>query len=140
MLVIGEKIIAYLLDDDTLVTMLGGDNINSAAVQDKNSQNIRVSVDTNAGQDMNYVPVDQGSITIIASVNRSVEQAATLCYNIAKRIDILLNRAETALSDTTYKVLNFCRDDSSGLMVSDYTQELYFSLTYSYLLESDATN
>lgn len=137
MIILAEKVIAHLKSDATLVTLLGGSYISSMAIQDKVASNLNVFVSTNAGSDMNSVPVDIGTIDIIISVNRSIEQAATKCYTIAKRIDLLINRSELSLSDTTYKLLNITRSDSSGLQVSDYQQELFYSLSYSYLLEND---
>lgn len=137
MLVITERLIQYLKTDSQLVLLLGGEFIESIAIQDNNSTNARILISTNAGQDQNYAPIDTGIVDIIISINRSLEQAATKCYTIAKRIDVLLNRAELSLSNTTYKILNFVRTDSSGLQVADYQQEMFYSLSYSYIIEND---
>lgn len=135
MLVLGERIIAYLRTIASITTLLGGEYIFSTSVAE--DEPVRIEVETSVGLDEGATPTDEDTIIITAIVSRTVENAHLVCLNLAKLIDASINRSEDDLTDTTYTVLNITRKSSSGLRIDDETGEFWYALTYDYIMEND---
>ena len=143
MLVIGERILEFLTADTDITNALGGAFIFSSAVEatiDGDEVPIRIEIDFSAGLDEDSIPVDSDSFFITIIVNRSVLDASIKCYDLAKLVDSKLNRQELEISNSTYIIHSITRKGSSGLRIDDDTQDFWYSLTYSYLMENDSSD
>jgi hypothetical protein len=134
MKIIAERLIAYLKEDSSLVALLGSaDNIFPMNMPLRKDKYIVIS--TNVGQDQNNIPADVGEIIVEAVVNRKIASAHKVCFDIAKRIDVLLNKGEQNISNVDYDIINFVRDNTSGLQIDSDNDEYWFSITYSFILD-----
>lgn len=138
MKVVGERIIAYLKQDATLVTLLGSaNNVFAANVQERKDKYVVVSYEP--GKDGNNIPSQEGNFTVECIVSRTVANAHLICVNIAKRVDDLLNKHEDIVSSAEWKIIHLMREGSSGLLVDADSQEFYFSVDYQYLLDESVS-
>ena len=134
MTVLGKRIIEFLKEDSTLVTLIGNANnifVESAPLR----KDTYVTVSTAVGEDQNNIPADIGMLNVCAVCNRKVANAAKVCMDVAERLDVLLNKQENIISDATYKVINFCRSDSTGLQIDDSCDEYFYRLEFSYIVD-----
>ncbi len=133
MILIAERVIAYLKTDVTLTNLLG--NVNNIFAQNVPLRKDKaVVVSTEPGEDQNNIPASVGEFMVEAVVNRSVANAHSVCINIAKRIDLLLNKGEAALTAGSYKIIHINRVDGSGLLIDDDNGEFFYTLKFSYIL------
>ncbi len=133
MILIAERVIEYLKNDETLTTLLG--SVNNIFAQNVPLRKKRaVVVSTEPGEDQNNIPASVGDFMVEAVVNRSVANAHSVCINIAKRIDTLLNKGEAALTAGSYKIIHIKRIDGSGLLVDDKSGEFFYTLKFEYIL------
>jgi len=133
MVLIAERVIAYLKTDSALITLLGSaNNIFAQNVPLRKTKAVVVS--TEPGEDQNNIPASIGDFMVEAVVNRSVANAHSVCINIAKRIDTLLNKEEAALTAGSYKIIHINRVDGSGLLIDDANGEFFYTLKFSYIL------
>lgn len=133
MLILAERLIAYLKTQTSLVSLLDDNNsifITNAPV----TKSKYVVVSTVVGESENSAPISEGRIVVDCVVSRDIANAHSICIAIAKKVDDLINKAEHLTSDSTYQILNFVRQDSTGLQIDEKTNEYYFSLEYSFLL------
>lgn len=132
MVLLANRIIEYLLADAPLVALLSdSESIFIDFGSDRKSKYITVS--SNLGEDGNNIPSQSGSIFITAIVNREEANAELKCINIAEAIDDLLNKKENLLTDLTYKVIHFVREDSTGLQADD--MDYFYRLEYAFILD-----
>jgi len=135
MKILAERIIEYLKTDNTLVNLLDSSNnifIASAPVDKEKF----VIIGTMVGDDNNAIPVDTGTLDIIVGVKRKVQDAHSLCLQIADRVDYLLNKQEPNLTAGSWKILNFVRKDSAGLQFDNDAEEFWYPLTYEFIIEN----
>ena len=142
MKVIGERIIAYLKTDATLVALLGGAYVMAQGVQelDKRKQKY-VTVSINPGESGNNLPSQTGSVLIEIAVSRKVPNAFASCMDILSRVDDILNKCEDDLTATGFNIIHFLRatSPSAGVAVDDKTNEFFVEMEYEYILcEEDA--
>lgn len=133
--ILGQRIIAYLKADSTLAGLLGSaDNIFAMGVQDRKEKYIVVS--TGVGSDGNNVPSQTGSFMVECVVSRKVANAHKICFDLAKRVDDLLNCREDVVSTTGWNIIHLARVPSEdGLQVDDKPNEFYFQLEYDFILD-----
>lgn len=136
MTIIGERIIAYLKTDATLVALIGS-NTNIFPMNVPLRKDKYITVATNVGKDGNNIPSDIGEIMVEIIVSRTVANAHKICFDIAKRVDDLLNKHENLISNGSYTILNFVRDSSSGLQVDDTNNEFYIDISYAYIQQTE---
>lgn len=134
MTILAKRIIEFLKTDTTLTALLGSANnifIESSSLR-KDSY---VTVSTRVGKDQNNIPADMGMIDICAVCSRKVANAHSICIQIAERVDVLLNKQEHNIADSSYKIINFCREDSTGLQIDDTVDEYFYRLEYNYIVD-----
>lgn len=136
MTIIGERLIAYLKTDSTLVTLLGS-NANIFPMNVPLRKDKYIVIPTNVGKDGNNLPSDIGEVMVEIVVSRTVANAHKICLDIAKRVDALLNTKENLISNVDYTILNFVRDSSSGLQIDDTNNEFYIDISYSYIQQTE---
>jgi len=136
MKILAERIIEVLKADTTLVSLLGSsDNIFIASAPVRKNKYVLVS--TEAGDDLNNIPADEGVIRVVVVVSRKVENAHSVCIDIMDRVDELINKKENTLSNTDWTVLHIIREDSSGLNMDNETGEYWYSNSYRYIITND---
>lgn len=135
MVIIGQRLIAYLKADSTLVGYLGSANNVLPMAVSNTRPSAYIVVSTDVGSSGNAVPINRGTVDIEIVVSRTNANAHKTCIDAAKRVDDLLNRAENSVTATGYIVLNFVRESSSGLMVDSEANEYYYTLSYSFIVE-----
>ncbi|KKN82784.1 hypothetical protein LCGC14_0306080 [marine sediment metagenome] len=134
MTILAERIIEVLRNDSTLIALLT--DANSVFIQESPIRKEKyVVVSTNVGEDQNNIPADIGKLDIQAVVSRTIKNAHSVCIDIASRVDYLINKGESSLADSTYKIISMVRLDSTGLKTDDTAQEYWFELTYAYILD-----
>lgn len=134
MKILAERLIAYLKADTTLVTALGSANNISIMGLDQRPQK-RVLVSCDVGQDGNSIPTQSGDVEIQIVVSRDIANAPAVCIAIAKQVDDLLNKAEVALASDSWKIINFVRQTSPGLIIDGKDNEYWFPLSYAFILD-----
>jgi hypothetical protein len=133
MIILAERIIAILKANSALVAVLGS-NANIFPEKCGIKKDKYIVVETAVGEDGNNIPVDKGDLFVEVVVRRNVANAETVCLDLAKSVDDILNKGEVILSNSTYQILNFVRGDSSGLEIDEEAQEFYYRLQYNYLV------
>lgn len=136
--ILAERIIEYLKTDTTLVALLSDSvSIFAEGVPDRKEKYVTVSTDV--GEDLNYALAQEGTVIVTAIVSRTVANGHINCINIAKRIDDLLNRSESSLSNSEWSVINMIRLGGSQLMIDDTANEFYFPIEYRFLLDESVS-
>jgi predicted AlkP superfamily pyrophosphatase or phosphodiesterase len=139
MKIIGQRIIEYLRADTDLVTLLG--SANQIVARGLNEPDQRASktvyVECSLGQDLNYADGQNDEFEIEVVVSRKIENAFSSLMDLVESVDELLNKAEVALSNDEWSVLNIVRADtpSKGVLIDVEANEYYFILRYSYILD-----
>lgn len=134
MTVLAKRIIEYLKTDTTLVSLIG--NADNIFVENSPLRKpTYVTVSTRVGEDQNNIPADIGVIDVCAVCSRKVANAPKTCMNVAERLDVLLNKTENIITNASYKVINFCRSDSTGLQIDDSCDEYFYRLEFSYIVD-----
>ncbi len=134
MTILAIRLIEYLKNDSTLTSLLGSANnifIESSSLR-KSSY---VTVSTSVGEDQNNIPADIGMISVCSVYNRKSANAELNCIAIAQRLDYLLNKQEHNITEYSYKVINFCRNDSTGLQIDSSSDEYFYRIDYSYIVD-----
>lgn len=133
---IGQRIIAYLKADDTLINAAHlGSATNIFVMSGNLTKSKYVVVEAGVGEDGNNLPSTSGTIDVDIGVSKTIANAHSLCLSIVDRVDFLLNKGETGLSNGSFSIIHINRVSGSGLQFDDRTEEYWFSLTYSYILD-----
>jgi len=133
MIVLAERIIAYLKTDEKLVDLLSDSN-SIFAIDSPVEKKKYIVVDTGIGKVDSSIPLTDDKISVIACVKRSVSDSLSLCLAIAKQIDTLLNKKENLLATTDYNVISFYRNGGSAITYDDKLKEYWMSLDYNYMI------
>jgi len=133
MIVLAERIIAYLKTDATLVALLSDSN-SIFAIEAPVEKKKYIVVDTGIGKVDASIPLADDRISVIACVKRSVADSFSLCLSIAKRIDVLLNKKEHLLATGEYNIISFYRNGGSAITYDDKLKEYWMSLDYNYMV------
>jgi hypothetical protein len=132
--IIGQRIIQYLKTDSTLTIALGSaNNIFAMGVQDRKDKYVVVSTDV--GNDGNNIPSQTGSFKVECVVSRKLANAHKSCFDLAKRVDDLLNKREDIVSTTGWNIIHLARvANEGGLGIDEEAQEFYYMLEFEYIL------
>jgi len=142
MRIIGEKIIALLKSDSTLVSLLGSaTNIIAKGLNEfENRYTKCVTVECFPGEDLNYASGQEDSFDIEVIVSRGIENSFSTLMNIVERVDDLINKSEQTLSTSGWKIIHISRDSSptNGALIDDKYNEYFFQIRYSYILDESS--
>lgn len=135
--VIGQRIIEYLKSQSAINTALGAPNrIFGMGVQQRFEKYVTVSV--NVGEDGNNIPKQDGVFRVECVVSRTVPNGFKICMDIAKLVDDSLNKREDLISTIGWKIINLTRNNNPsdiGLYVDEESNEFFYELEYSYILD-----
>ena len=138
MYIIGERVLAYLKADTTLINLLGNArNIYAMGLNEiDNRPSKYVCVECSPGEDLNNIPAQKDDFDVEIGVSRKIENSFPMIMSIAGRVDDLLNKGETGLTSGTWKVIHIIREGSptKGPLIDDKTNEYYFQIKYNYIL------
>ena len=133
MTILGKRIIEVLKADSTLVSMLS-DSDSIFAFNMPVEKEKYIVVETGAGKDEESIPVVSDNISIVIVVKKTVANSFYLCSDIAERVDTLVDKQESSLSDSTYNVINFTRVSGSPITYDDKMKEYWIELRYKYMI------
>ena len=134
MKILGQRIIEFLKADSILVSLIGSaDNIFAQGILDRKDKYVIVSA--NVGDDLDYVNCQQGIVSIGILVSTSVLNYFSVCMTIVSRIDLLLNKKEQNIENSSWQVLSMVRSKgNSGVEVNDKFKEIEYYLDFEYYL------
>lgn len=142
MKVIGQRIIEYLKSDSTLVSLLGGSrNIFARGLNEPDNRPAKyICIETSPGADLNYASGQNDDVDIEIGVSRKITNSFSAMMEIMERVDDLINKGETGLSNTYWKVAHIARTDSPtrGVLVDDKSNEYYAVIRYEYILDESS--
>jgi len=142
MKVIGQRVIAYLKSDTTLVNLLGSArNIYARGLNEPDNRPAKsVIIECSPGEDLNYAAGQMDDFDIEVCVNRREANSYSVLMDIVGRVDDLINKSEVNLSTASWKILNLTRSDSPtrGALIDEKTNEYYFLIRYSYILDESS--
>lgn len=138
---IGQRVIEYLKTDTTLINLLGSaDNIFARTLNETENRPDRyITVECSPGEDLNYSDGQMDDFDIEVVTGRSTVNSFSNLMDIVERVDDLLNKSESALSNSSWKVIHIARDSSPtrGALIDDKSNEYYYALRYSYILDEN---
>lgn len=142
MKMIGERVIAYLKADSSLVTLLG--NVRNIYAKGLNEPDNRpskyVCIECSPGEDLKFADGQQDEFDVEVGVSRKIENSFSTIMEIVSAVDDLLNKKENLVSTASWKIKSLIRMGSptAGPLIDDKTNEYFFQIKYAYILDESS--